>query len=82
MKSLVKTMFKHKISETLEDEEVLSNIETYFKHNFTQEDEFVIHPLLVQKEYSETCWIPISDRHSDKIKSAQMIEKAEKRGSF
>ena len=38
-----------KISETLEDEEVLSNIETYFKHNFTQEDEFVIHPLLVQK---------------------------------
>ena len=27
-----------KIRETLEDEEVLSNIETYFKHNFTQED--------------------------------------------
>ena len=22
---------------------------------------FIIHPLLVQKEYSETCWIPISD---------------------
>ena len=50
-----------KISETLEDEEVLSNIETYFKHNFTQEDEFVIHPLLVQKEYSETCWSLIPD---------------------
>ena len=50
-----------KIRETLEDEEVLSNIETYFKHNFTQEDEFVIHPLLVQTEYSETCWTPISD---------------------
>ena len=33
-----------KICETLEDEEVLSNIETYFKHNFTREDEFVIHP--------------------------------------
>ena len=50
-----------KIRETLEDEEVLSNIETYFKHNFTQEDEFVIHPLLVQKEYSETCWSLIPD---------------------
>ena len=40
-----------KISKTLEDEEVLSTIETYFTHNFTQEGEFVIHPLLVQKEY-------------------------------
>ena len=48
-KSLVKTIVQTKIRETLEDEEILSNIETYFKHNFTQEDEFVIHPLLVQK---------------------------------
>ena len=70
-----------KISETLEDEEVLSNIETYFKHNFTQEDEFVIHPLLVQKEYSETCWIPISDETLRQNKEwQQMIENAEKAG--
>ena len=29
--------------------------------NFTQEGEFIIHPLLVQKRMSETCWIPISE---------------------
>jgi len=70
-----------KISETLEDEEVLSNIETYFKHNFTREDEFVIHPLLVQKEYSETCWTPISDEKLRQNKEwQQMIEKAESEG--
>ncbi|MDU2569197.1 MAG: hypothetical protein E7C84_01325, partial [Veillonella sp.] len=70
-----------KISETLEDEEVLSNLETYFKHNFTQEDEFVIHPLLVQKEYSETCWIPISDETLRQNKEwQQMITKAEEKG--
>ena len=70
-----------KISETLEDEEVLSNIETYFTHNFTQEDEFVIHPLLVQKEYSETCWIPISDEELRQNKAwQQMIENAKKAG--
>ena len=72
---------QRKISETLEDEEVLSNIETYFKQNFTQEDEFVIHPLLVQKEYSETCWIPISDEELRQNKEwQQMIENAEKAG--
>ena len=70
-----------KIRETLEDEEVLSNIETYFKHNFTQEDEFVIHPLLVQKENSETCWIPISDETLRQNKEWQkMIKKAEEKG--
>jgi len=70
-----------KISETLEDEEVLSNIETYFTHNFTQEDEFIIHPLLVQKEYSETCWTPISDEKLRQNKEwQQMIENAEKAG--
>ena len=70
-----------KIRETLEDEAVLSNIETYFKHNFTQEDEFVIHPLLVQKEYSETCWKPISDEELRQNKEwQQMIEKAEREG--
>ena len=70
-----------KISKTLEDEEVLSTIETYFTHNFTQEGEFVIHPLLVQKEYSETCWIPISDEKLRQNKEwQQMIENAEKAG--
>ena len=72
---------QRKISETLEDKEVLSNIEMYFKYNFTQEDEFVIHPLLVQKEYSETCWIPISDEDLRQNKEwQQMIENAEKAG--
>ena len=67
-----------KIRETLEDEEVLSNIETYFKHNFTREDEFVIHPLLVQKEYSETCWSLIPDDMLTQNKEWQnMIKKAE-----
>lgn len=72
---------QRKISETLEDEEVLSNIETYFKQNFTLEDEFVIPPLLVQKEYSETCWIPISDEKLRQNKEwQQMIDNAEKAG--
>ena len=72
---------QRKISETLEDKEVLSNIEMYFKQNFTQEDEFVIHPLLVQKEYSETCWIPISDEKLRQNKEWQeMIKNAEKSG--
>ena len=48
-----------KISEALADEAIISNIEKYLTHNFTQEGEFIIHPLLVQKTYSETCWIPI-----------------------
>ena len=70
-----------KISKTLEDEEVLSTIETYFTHNFTQEGEFVIHPLLVQKEYSETCWVSISDEELRQNKEwQQMIENAEKAG--
>lgn len=70
-----------KIRETLEDEEVLSNIETYFKHNFTREDEFVIHPLLVQKEYSETCWSLIPDDMLTQNKEWQnMIKKAEEKG--
>ena len=72
---------QRKISETLEDEDVLSNIEMYFTHNFTQEGKFVIHPLLVQKEYSETCWTPISDEELRQNKEwQQMIEKAESKG--
>lgn len=70
-----------KIRETLEDEEVLSNIETYFKHNFTREDEFVIHPLLVQKEYSETCWSLIpADMLTQNKEWQNMIKKAEEKG--
>ena len=38
-----------KISKTLEDEEVLSTIETYFTHNFTQEGEFVNSPTIGTK---------------------------------
>ena len=72
---------QRKISETLEDKEVLSNIEMYFEQNFTQEDEFVIQPLLVQKEYSETCWTPISDEKLRQNKEwQQMIKNAEKAG--
>ena len=41
-----------KISEALADEAIISNIEKYLTHNFTQEGEFIIHPLLVQKTYS------------------------------
>ena len=70
-----------KISEALADEAIISNIENYLTHNFTQEGEFIIHPLLVQKTYSETCWIPISDEELIQNKEWQnMIKKAEIKG--
>ena len=70
-----------KIKDTLADEEIVSNIENYIRHNFTQEGGGVIPPLLVQKEYSETCWIPISDETLRQNKEwQQMIEKAESEG--
>ena len=70
-----------KISEALADETIISNIEKYLTHNFTQEGEFIIHPLLVQKTYSETCWIPISDEELIQNKEWQnMIKKAEEKG--
>lgn len=70
-----------KISEALADEAIISNIEKYLTHNFTQEGEFIIHPLLVQKTYSETCWIPISDEELIQNKEWQnMIKKAEEKG--
>ena len=70
-----------KISEALADEAIISNIEKYLTHNFTQEGEFIIHPLLVQKTYSETCWIPISDEELIQNKEWQnMIKKAEIKG--
>ena len=68
-----------KISDTLADEEIVFNIENYIKNSFTQEGEFVIPPLLVQKEYSETCWVPIPDEKLAENKDwQQMIEKAER----
>ena len=72
---------QRKISEALADEAIISNIEKYLTHNFTQEGEFIIHPLLVQKTYSETCWIPISDEELIQNKEWQnMIKKAEGKG--
>ena len=68
-----------KIRDTLADGEIVFNIENYIKNSFTQEGEFVIPPLLVQKEYSETCWVPIPDEKLAQNKDwQQMIEKAER----
>ena len=39
-----------KISEALADEAIISNIEKYLTHNFTQEGEFIIHPLFSTKK--------------------------------
>ena len=70
-----------KIKDTLADEEIVSNIENYIRHNFKQEGGVVISPLLVQKEYSEICWIPISDDMLTQNKEWQnMIKKAEEKG--
>jgi len=64
------------------EEEIFSEDDVQTKISETlQEDEFVIHPLLVQKEYSETCWIPISDETLRQNKEwQQMIKKAEEKG--
>ena len=70
-----------KISEALADEAIISNIENHLTHNFTQEGKFIIHPLLVQKTYSETCWMPISDEELIQNKEWQnMIKKSEIKG--
>lgn len=70
-----------KIRDTLADEEIVFNIENSIKNSFTQEGEFVIHPLLVQKEYSETCWSLIPDDMLTQNKEWQnMIKKAEEKG--
>ena len=69
-----------KIRDTLADEEIVFNIENYIKNIFTQEGEFAIHPLLVQKDYSETCWSPIPDDMLIQNKEWQnMIKKAEEK---
>lgn len=70
-----------KIKEKLADEEILLKIEDYLNDNFSKEEDCVIHPLLVQKEYSETCWTNISNDELKQNKEWQkMIEKAEKEG--
>ena len=70
-----------KIKEKLEDDEFISTIEDYLNNNFSKEEKILIHPLLVQKDYSETCWKDILDDELKQNKKIQkMIEDAEKKG--
>ena len=70
-----------KIKEKLEDNEFVSTIEDYLNNNFSKEETILIHPLLVQKDYSETCWEDISDDELKENKEWQAkIENAEKKG--
>lgn len=70
-----------KIKEKLEDNEFISAIEDYLNNNFSKEETILIHPLLVQKDYSETCWKDISDDELKENKEWQAkIEDAEKNG--
>jgi len=70
-----------KIKEKLEDNEFVSTIEDYLNNNFSKEEIILIHPILVQKDYSETCWKDISDDELKENKEWQKkIEDAEKKG--
>ena len=70
-----------KIREKLEDNEFISTIEDYLNNNFSKEETILIHPMLVQKDYSETCWEDISDDELKGNKEWQAkIENAEKKG--
>ena len=70
-----------RIKEKLEDNEFVSTIEDYLNNNFSKEEIILIHPLLVQKDYSETCWKNILDEELKENKEWQtMIENAEKKG--
>ena len=70
-----------KIKEKLEDDEFISTIEDYLNNNFSKEETILIHPLLVQKDYSETCWKDILDDEFKENKEWQtMIENAEQKG--
>ena len=70
-----------KIKEKLEDDEFISTIEDYLDNNFSKEETILIHPLLVQKDYSETCWKDILDDELKENKEWQtMIENAEQKG--
>ena len=70
-----------KIKEKTVDEEFLLTIKNYLNDNFSKEEDCVIHPLLVQKEYSETCWTNISNDELEQNKEWQkMIGEAEEKG--
>ena len=70
-----------KIKEKIDDNEFVSTIEDYLNNNFSKEETILIHPMLVQKDYSETCWKDISDDELKENKEWQkMIEDAEKKG--
>lgn len=68
-----------KIKEKLADKEILFQIEQYLNNNFSKEEDCVIHPLLVQQEYNETCWVNMSKEElKQNTELKKMIEKAEK----
>lgn len=70
-----------KIKEKLEDDEFISTIEDYLNNNFSKEETVLIHPMLVQKDYSETCWKDILDDELKENKEWQAkIEDAEQKG--
>jgi len=70
-----------RIKEKIYDNEFVSTIEHYLNNNFSREETILIHPLLVQKDYSETCWKGILDDELKENKEWQkMIEDAEKKG--
>lgn len=70
-----------RIKEKLEDGEFISTIEDYLDNNFSKEETVLIHPMLVQKDYSETCWKDILDDELKENKEwKKMIEYAEKKG--
>ena len=70
-----------KIKEKLADEEILVQIKNYLDEHFSKEETCLIPPLLVQKDYSETCWTSISNDRLKQNKEWQaMIKKAEKEG--
>jgi len=75
-----KYSIEDKIKEKLDDNEFISTIEDYLNTNFSKEETVLIHPLLVQKDYSETCWKAISDDELKENKEWQKkIEDAEKK---
>ena len=70
-----------RIKEKLEDDEFVSTIEDYLNNNFSKEEKILIHPILAQKDYSETCWKGILDDELKENKEWQKkIEDAEKNG--
>lgn len=70
-----------KIKEKLDNNEFISTIEDYLSNNFSKEEIILIHPMLVQKDYSETCWKDILDDELKENKEWQAkIEDAEKKG--